>query len=252
MTNSKAVGIAYSDPALDGATIANSTLSGTTAIDATTIGATTPGSGVFTSLSSTSGTLNPTSIGATTPGSGVFTSLAVGTSGTPVTVASGNKNSYYGTATNTSGTVNLNLSNVNTTGIAASANTEIIQATVASAAASINALATSTYVNAGGTISGSVNAIQAIIGTAASITPGGIVAGLQLVSDFGAGSTLPTTASFIRIKDTTAVLMPNLLQVPNAATNTIFRAKTSAAVSHVLKMISDDGTAYYIMVSNQA
>lgn len=56
-------------PAINGGTIAGAT------INSSTIGATTPASGVFTSLSSTSGALNGT-VGATTPAAGTFTALS--------------------------------------------------------------------------------------------------------------------------------------------------------------------------------
>lgn len=52
MANSKAVGTAYSDPALTDATITDSTISGGTLNNAT-VGATTPLAGTFTTLTAT-------------------------------------------------------------------------------------------------------------------------------------------------------------------------------------------------------
>jgi hypothetical protein len=71
-----------------------------------------------------------------------------------------------------------------------------------------------------------------------------------LDSNFAAGVTLPATAAFMRVSDSSTVKVGSLLNMPAPASNTIFRAKSAAAVTHVIKIVADNGTPYYIMVSD--
>lgn len=84
MSNTKAVGVAYSDPALTDAVLTTPTISGGT-MNSTTVGATTASSGAFTTLSATGAVSGagftaymaaPAAIGGTTPAAGSFTTLA--------------------------------------------------------------------------------------------------------------------------------------------------------------------------------
>ena len=74
----------------------------------------------------------------------------------------------------------------------------------------------------------------------------------QLDSNFASGVTLPGTAAFMRVSDSNTVKVPALLNLPAPSAGTIFRSQTSAAVSHVIKIVASDGTPYYVMVSNAA
>lgn len=102
----------------------------------------------------------------------------------------------------------------------------------------------------GGAISGAGNALRATIG-GTSATPGGTLAALQLDSNFASGVTLPGSAAFIRVTDTNTTKIGSLLNLPAPSAGTIFATQSSAAVSHVIKIVAA-GTPYYIMVSNAA
>lgn len=101
---------------------------------------------------------------------------------------------------------------------------------------------------AGGAISGLGVGLRATLEAAAeSRTLTGTLAALQVDSNIGANNTPPSICSFIRVTDVGSVKIPNLFEVPNAADGTIFAAHGTDAFSHSLKIISADGTAYYIM-----
>lgn len=100
----------------------------------------------------------------------------------------------------------------------------------------------------GGGISGAGNALRATLG-GTSASPGGTLAALQLDSNFASGVTLPASAAFIRVTDSNTTKVGSLLNMPAPSAGTIFRAKTSAAVTHVIKMVAN-GTPYYLMVSD--
>jgi hypothetical protein len=112
----------------------------------------------------------------------------------------------------------------------------------------VNGAHISLEVNGSGAISGAGNAIRATLGGSAA-SPGGTLAAIQLDSAFAAGVTLPAITAFLRVTDTNTTKIPNLLSLPAPSAGTIFSAKTSAAVSHVIK-INAAGTTYYIMVSD--
>jgi hypothetical protein len=119
----------------------------------------------------------------------------------------------------------------------------------AAAAGTINGAHISAEIDGSGTISGAANALRATIG-GTSTTPGGTLAAIQLDSNFGAGVTLAGTSAFMRVTDSGTVKVGSLLNMPAPASNTIFRAKSAAAVTHVIKIVADNGTPYYIMVSD--
>lgn len=112
----------------------------------------------------------------------------------------------------------------------------------------VNGAHISLEVDGSGAISGAGNAIRATLGGSAA-SPGGTLAAIQLDSNFAAGVTLPAITAFLRVTDSNTTKIPNLLSLPAPSAGTIFSAKTSAAVSHVIK-INAAGTTYYIMVSD--
>jgi hypothetical protein len=113
----------------------------------------------------------------------------------------------------------------------------------------INGAHVSLSINTPGTISGAGNALRATLG-GTSTTPGGTLAAIQLDSNFGDGVTLAATAAFMRVTDSGTVKVGSLLNLPAPASDTIFRAKASAAVTHVIKIVAANGTPYYVMVSD--
>jgi hypothetical protein len=113
----------------------------------------------------------------------------------------------------------------------------------------INGAHVSLSINGTGTISGAGNALRATLG-GTSTTPGGTLAAIQLDSNFGDGVTLAATSSFMRVTDSGTVKVGSLFNLPAPASDTIFRAKSSAAVTHVIKIVAANGTPYYVMVSD--
>ena len=184
----------------------------------------------------------------------LFESVQIGTSLKPtLTATSGIINGFYGQTSAPTGDTRLNYQKLTFTSTGSGETLRAFSVVTGASAATggtINGAHISTSVNGSGTISGAANAIRATLGGSAT-TPGGTLSVIQLDSDFASGVTV-TGTSFLRVTDTNTTKIPNLLNLPNPASNTIFRAKTSAAVTHVIKIISADGTPYYMMVSDAA
>jgi len=115
----------------------------------------------------------------------------------------------------------------------------------------VNGAHISLSVNSGGTVSGAGNALRATLGAAAGVTPGGTCAVIQVDSDFAATSD-PGSTAFLRFTDTNSVRLANLLNIPNASNGTVFAAHTTQTLTHSIRVISADGTPYYIMCTNAA
>jgi len=114
----------------------------------------------------------------------------------------------------------------------------------------VNGAHISLEIDGTGSVSGAGNALRATLG-GTSAAPGGTLAALQLDSNFATGVTLPASAAFIRVTDSNTTKIGSLLNLPAPSAGTIFRTQSSAAVSHVIKIVAA-GTPYYIMVSNAA
>ena len=176
-------------------------------------------------------------------------SWQVGTSTAPVVQSSaGNITQLYATASAASGGVRGYYSRVNFTG-ASGGETLRAFTTVAAAQGSgqtTNGAHISMSVNSGGSISGAGNALRATLGVAAGVTPGGTLAAIQVDSDFPNTVTLPGSASFLRFTNSNTGTITNLMNVPKA----MVVVKGGAALSHKIQIVADDGTPYYIMVSD--
>ena len=108
-------------------------------------------------------------------------------------------------------------------------------------------------INAGATVTGSGAGIRATLAAAeATRTLAGALAAAHICSDIATGNTLPTVHGFLRFTDDGAVRISNLAVIPNAANGTLFAAHTTQTLTHSIKIISEDGTAYYIMCTNAA
>ena len=177
-------------------------------------------------------------------------SWEVGTSTQPIVQsAAGNTTQLYVTASAASGGVRGYYGRVNFTG-ATGGETLRAFTTVAAAQGSgqtTNGAHISMSVNSGGSISGAGNALRATLGVATGVTPGGTLASIQVDSDFPSSVTLPGSASFLRFTNSNSGTIGNLMNLPAA----MVEVKGSAALSHKIKIVADDGTPYYIMVSNQ-
>jgi hypothetical protein len=71
-------------------------------------------------------------------------------------------------------------------------------------------------------------------------------------SNIGANNTMPTIHGFLRFTNTGSVALSNLMVIPDASNGTIFAAHTTQTMTHSIKIISADGTAYYVMCTNAA
>jgi hypothetical protein len=182
-----------------------------------------------------------------------FDSVQVGSSGDPIALtSSGVLNGSYATTSAASGDTRLSYSKLTFTSTGSGETLRafsVVTGTGAAAAGTINGAHISAEIDGSGTISGAANALRATIG-GTSTTPGGTLAAIQLDSNFGAGVTLAATSAFMRVTDSGTVKVGSLLNMPAPASNTIFRAKAAAAVTHVIKIVADNGTPYYIMVSD--
>lgn len=177
-------------------------------------------------------------------------SWQVGTSTQPIVQSTaGNTTQLYVTASAASGGVRGYYGRVNFTGATGG---ETLRAFTTVAAAqgagqTTNGAHISMSVNSGGSISGAGNALRATLGVATGVTPGGTLAAIQVDSDFPSSVTLPGSASFLRFTNSNSGTITNLMNVPAA----MVAVKGSAALSHKIRIVADDGTPYFIMVSDQ-
>lgn len=102
-------------------------------------------------------------------------------------------------------------------------------------------------------VSGAANALRATFGIAAASTNiGGTCSVIQVDTDFDTAVTVPTNFAFLRLTNTNTKKSNNFLRLPNVAAETggLFCAHTTQAMTHSIKIVSEDGTAYYIMCTN--
>lgn len=105
---------------------------------------------------------------------------------------------------------------------------------------------------ANGKISGAGNALRATLGLRDTSVSGGTVSAIQIDSNFATGATVPATASAIRVTNTDVGLWANLLNIPNVASGGMLAAHITQTMTHSIRIISADGTKYYIMCTNAA
>jgi hypothetical protein len=114
----------------------------------------------------------------------------------------------------------------------------------------LNGLHASLSIATSSAISGAGNAIRATLEAAsASRTLGGTLSVIQVDSNIGASNTVPATSAFLRFTNTGAVALNNLLNVPVVASGGMLAAHVTDAVTHSIRIISADGTKYYLMAT---
>lgn len=117
----------------------------------------------------------------------------------------------------------------------------------------VNAIHATGRVAAGKTVSGALNALRATLEVAGTNpTPGGTLAALQLDSNIVTGATLSGTDSFVRVTNSGATALANLVNMPAPENGSIFAAHTTDAMTHSLRIVDENGTAYYIMATTTA
>jgi len=102
-------------------------------------------------------------------------------------------------------------------------------------------------------VSGAANALRATFGIAAASTAlGGTCSVIQVDTDFDTAVTVPTNFAFLRLTNTNTKKSNNFLRLPNvtAETGGLFCAHITQTMTHSIKIVSEDGTAYYIMCTN--
>jgi len=102
-------------------------------------------------------------------------------------------------------------------------------------------------------VSGAANALRATFGIAAASTNiGGTCSVIQVDTDIATEATVPTNFAFLRFTNTGAKKSNNLMRVPNVAAETggLLCVHTTQGLTHSLKIVSEDGTPYYIMLTD--
>jgi hypothetical protein len=170
----------------------------------------------------------------------------------------GNALSFYFDATHTTGDMRgqylrLDFSGTGGSGEAFRAFSIINDKTVATGGTVNGAHISLGTAGASAGVSGAANALRCTFGIAALSTAiGGTCSVIQVDTDFASGVTAPSNFAFLRFTNTNTVKSNNLLRIPNVAAETggLFCAHTTEAMSHSIKIVSEDGTAYYIMCTN--
>ena len=102
-------------------------------------------------------------------------------------------------------------------------------------------------------VSGAANALRATFGiAAASTTLGGTCSVIQVDTDFDTAVTVPTDFAFLRLTNTNTKKSNNFVRLPNvlAETDGLFAAHVTQTMTHSIKIVSENGTDYYIMCTN--
>ena len=182
-----------------------------------------------------------------------------GTSAAPVSLGTtANQKMYanYATVAATTGDTRLVYDKLTFTGVGGSGETSRIYARVnnvtAATAGTVNGAHITLDVDgASGAISGAGNALRATLGGTA-VTPGGTLSVIQVDSNLDTGMTVPTTASFLRFTNTGVGTLANLLNIPNVASGGIFAAHTTQTLTQSIRIITANGTKYYVMCTDAA
>jgi hypothetical protein len=190
---------------------------------------------------------------------GILSGAGTSASRTQLGTAAGNALSFYLNAANTSGDMrgiymNMHFSGANGSGETARFYSIVNNVTAALGGTVNGAHISLDFVGANAKISGAGNALRATFGISDPLATdvGGTCACVQFDSFFDTAINIPSTFAFMRFTDTGVGRGANLMNVPNAANGTIFAAHTTEVMSHSIKIISANGTAYYVMCTNDA
>jgi hypothetical protein len=105
---------------------------------------------------------------------------------------------------------------------------------------------------ASGVVAGAANALRVTFSAGAAANPGGTCATIQVDTDFDNAATVPANFAFLRFTNSNTKISANLLRIPNASNGTLLAAHTVQTMTHSIKCVSEDGTAYYLMATNAA
>lgn len=193
-----------------------------------------------------------------TPSDGLILGSGTSSAKTALGATAGNAKSFYLNGTHTSGDMRgeylrLYFSGAGGSGEALRAFATINNVSVATGGTVNGAHISLGTSGASAAVSGAANALRATFGIAAASTNiGGTCAVIQVDTDFGAGVTVPTNFAFLRVTNTGTLKGNALLNIPNATAETdgIFCAHTTQSMTHSIRILSADGTEYYIMCAS--
>jgi hypothetical protein len=178
-----------------------------------------------------------------------FDSVQVGSSGDPIALtSSGVLNGSYATTSATSGDTRLSYSKLTFTSTGSGETLRafsVVTGAGAAAGGTINGAHISCEIDGNSaSISGAANAIRATLG-GTDTTPGGTLAAIQLDTNFGAGVTLPASASFLRVTESGTATLSTFLNLPAAMVAAL--GGTSATPNRKIKCVDSAGTTFYLM-----
>lgn len=133
----------------------------------------------------------------------------------------------------------------------------IANGTAVATGGTVNAIHATGRVAAGKTVSGALNAFRATLEVAGtSPTPGGTLAALQLDSNIVAGATLSGVDSFVRVTNSGATELKNIMNLPAPGakdSGKMFVIRNAdAAATHALQTVDELGNKYYFMLTTTA
>jgi hypothetical protein len=178
-----------------------------------------------------------------------FDSVQVGSSGDPIALtSSGVLNGSYATTSAASGDTRLSYNKLTFTSTGSGETLRafsVVTGAGAAAGGTINGAHISCEIDGNSaSISGAANAIRATLG-GTDTTPGGTLAAIQLDTNFGAGVTLPASASFLRVTESGTATLSTLLNLPAAMVAAL--GGTSATPNRKIKCVDSAGTTFYLM-----
>lgn len=185
--------------------------------------------------------------------------LGSGKSGTNHSLGStaGNALEFYFDATHTTGDMRgqylrLYFSGAGGSGEALRAYSTINDVSVATGGTVNGAHISLGTAGASAAVSGQASALRCTFSVAAASTNiGGTCSVLQLDGDLDTAVTIPTGMAFIRVTNLGAKKVNALFRMPTVAAETagLFCAHTTDAMTHSIRIVSEAGTAYYLMAT---
>jgi hypothetical protein len=180
-----------------------------------------------------------------------------GTNASPISISEANKNfiDFRASTSATTGDTRLSYEKLSFSGIGGSGEVNRVYGVVNNVTAATGGTVNGSHITlevggANGKVSGAGNAIRATLGLRDTSNAGGTLSGIQVDSHFATGATVPATAACIRVTDTDVKKWANLLNVPDVASAGLLAAHTTQTMTHSIRIISADGTKYYIMCTN--
>ena len=178
-----------------------------------------------------------------------FDSVQVGSSGDPIALtSSGVLNGSYATTSAASGDTRLSYNKLTFTSTGSGETLRafsVVTGANAATAGTINGAHISCEIDGNtASISGAANAIRATLG-GTDATPGGTLAAIQLDTNFGAGVTLPASASFLRVTESGTATLSTFLNLPAAMVAAL--GGTSATPNRKIKCVDSAGTTFFLM-----